>query len=299
MPDPQLPTGGINSRCRAPRAPVYGCRAGRLCAAFRLLQLLANNTTVRRYAAWAVPLLMLWVSLGAMLGCGQGDLSFDGGHIPTGGAKFATIITGTAYEAEAYTIPVAGATVVATNTSVAGIRETQTTTTTATGSFSFANGFPDATSVNEYQITVTPPVGSNRILQQITFPVNAGQAAMVLVAMPQTSFNQSQAAAVTILQQNYQVQSGQTVAIGAELLDLQGSPLPVSPSLVYTGSYGMITAGGQFTGTSAGVGSVSAYWYNGSTQLQSLAATVTAITSTGVQPPPPPPVSSPVSNPLN
>lgn len=285
MPDPEPPTGSMKSRFRSPN----NGRASRYRAVLRVLQHLFNSVFARRYAAYVVPLLLLWVCVNSVLGCGTGTFAFDGGHIPTGGTA-ASVISGTAFAAEDYSAPIAGATVTATNTSITGPRKTQTTTTAADGSFTF-NGFPDTSNpiVNLYQVSVSPPAGSNRVMQQINFPVNAGQSAMVLVAMPQISFNESVAASVTILHQVYQLHSGDTVEIGAELLDLQGSPLPVSPSLVFTGNFGVLSAGGLFTSTKAGVGSVTAYWNIGSVQLHSSMATISANTSTPIQPPPPPP----------
>ena len=287
MPDPQLPTGGKNSSCRSSN----GGRASSHCAAFRVVHCLLNSRLTRRVGAYFVPLIFVWASFSSVLGCGSGTFAFDGGHIPTGGIT-ASAISGTAYAAEAYSMPVAGATVTVTNTSISGDRLTQTTTTTATGSFAFTNGFPDAANVNEYQISVTPPPGSGRVSQQISFPVNAGQSATVLVAMPQSSFNESLAAAVTVLQQNYSVHTGDMVSVGAELLDIDGSPLAVSPTLVFTGNFGVISPGGLFTSTSSGVGTVSAYWYTGKVQLQSNAATITANPTISVKPPAPPPVTS-------
>ena len=227
-----------------------------------------------------------------MLGCGTGSLAFDGGHIPVGG-KAASAISGIAFAAESYAPPISGATVTVTNTSITDNRRTQTATTAEDGSFALS-GFPDAANVNQYTVSVSPPAGSNRASQQIAFPVIAGQSATVLVALPQNTFNQSQVASVTILQQGYLLHSGDTIEIGAELLNTQGAPLGVSPSLVFNGSFGTIQAGGLFTSTASGAGTVSAYWYTGSMQLQSNTATITANTSTQFQPPPPPP---PISGP--
>jgi hypothetical protein len=240
-----------------------------------------------RISALAVPALLLWIAFNAIIGCSSGSLAFDGGHIPIGGSA-ASAISGVAFAAESYNTPIAGATVTVTNTSITGSQSTQTAITAADGSFKL-NPFLDAPNVNQYLVSVTPPQGTNRVMEQIAFPVTAGQSAAVAVAIPQASFNETLPASVTILKQSYTLHTGDTVAIGAELLDSQGVPLPELPTLVFTGSFGEISSDGLFTSTESGVGTIAAYWNTGTTQLQSTTATITANTSTNHLPPPPPP----------
>ncbi len=225
----------------------------------------------------AIPVSMFAV------GCGNGSTSFDGGHIPTGNSSVVSI-SGKSFNAESVTTPVAGATVSITNLSVPS-SSVQLAQTGSDGSFVVA--LPDTLAKSTVQVTVTPPVGSDRQPQRLTIPASAGVPLTVLVSMPQIGFDVSSAVSVTVVSSSLSVHSGDTIAVGAELLNAQGKVLPDAPSMVFSGSNGILQPDGLFTSTSVGTGSVTAYWNNGLSQLQSTAS-ITADTKTTVKPPPPP-----------
>lgn len=285
MPDPQTIIDGTNARSHSwsgreeeARTSLWIRKSGNYCK------------IRRRLANLLASVLLLSLAFASIAGCGGGSLAFDGGHIPVGGGNRASLVSGTVFLAEDFTSPVPNAVVTVTNTSVAGVNRTQTMKTGKDGSFSFAS-VPDVPTVNQFQVSVAPPPGSNRAAQQMSFPVNGGATVSVLVAMPKITFDQTLPASVAITPSAFQLHSGDTVKITAQLLDAQGVQLPVSPSLVFTGGFGVIQPDGLFTSSTVGTGAISAYWYTGQALLQSNSATVTADTSTPYQPPPPPVVA--------
>ncbi len=232
-------------------------------------------------------LALVLASLMVLSGCGGGGLSFDGGHVPIGGGAASSRVTGQVFLAENNSAPLPNATVTVTNVSVQGTSRSQSTTSAADGTFTF-DKIPDTSSVNQYLVSVLPPAGSDRIAQQLSFAVNSGVSLTVLVAMPRLSFNQLLPAAVSLSPAGLNVHTGDTIRLSASVLDSSGAVLPVTPSLVFFGNFGILLPNGLFESTGAGTGSVSIFWDTGTTLLRSNSASIVADTTTSYQPPPPP-----------
>ena len=222
-------------------------------------------------------------------GCGSGSTSFDGGHIPIGGNAAVSAIVGLAFDAEKTTEPVANATVLVTNTALAGPTRTQTVVTGKDGSFKFLS-VPNPYSVSRMTVLVTPSATSDRVQQQLSFPLQTGQTATVMVAMPSVHFDQSKPAAVSVAQLS-PISAGDAVQVNASVLNSSGASLPVSPSFVFIGSFGSITPEGLFTTSATGSGVVTAYWDTGVSLL--MGSTPVTVNTQTIHKPPPPPIVTP------
>jgi hypothetical protein len=245
----------------------------------------ALSSPVITAAMLGMVLLLSALFSSLLSGCGNGSTSFDGGHIPIGGNSAVSAIVGLAFAAENTTEPVANATVLVTNTALAGPTRTQTAVTGKDGSFKFLD-VPNPYAVSRMTIMVTPAASSDRAPQQLSFALQPGQTANVMVAMPSVSFDQTQPAAVTVAQLSA-ISAGDSARVNASVLTAAGTALAVQPSLVFIGSFGTITPDGIFTSTTTGSGVVTAYWDTGSSLLSGSTA-VTVNTQTIHKPPPPP-----------
>ncbi len=251
-----------------------------------------TGVTTGRHSCLPAPapflLLVLLLSILASFvigGCGSGSNFFDGGHVPIGGNAAVSRIVGLVYDAENSSAPVPNATVLVTNTLLAGPTRMQTVTTGANGSFDFPS-MSNPYAVSRMTVLVTPKVGSDRQSQQLSFPVQPGQTAHVMVALPSISFDQTTPAAVSVSQVST-ISAGDSTQVTASLLSASGAKLPVTPSLIFIGTFGTITPDGLFTSAATGTGVITAYWDTGSALLSG-SSSITVDTQTIHKPPPPP-----------
>ncbi len=226
-------------------------------------------------------LSLLLVGLICLLsGCGIGN-SFTGGGVPIGKA----VIKGQVVSATMPNSPIPNANVIVSVSTNTRVGETLNATADSQGRFNFPN-IPVDTAPTSIRVAVIPPSG-DFVPQQVFFKLDKDKTANLIMSLVPPTVDVSSAANVALSSDGTLFSTSLTGKINAQVLDSQGNPLKVSPSLLFIGDFHSVQADGSFTSNSEGVGTVQAFWYN---NLQT--SSTLSIQSDGVTSPPPPPATS-------
>lgn len=220
---------------------------------------------------------LLFAALSALLAaCGVGN-SFTGGGVPIGRA----VIIGRAVSAIAPNAPIASARVylsISTNTRTG---MTLTATTDLTGRFTFPD-IPVESAPTSVRVAIEPT--SNAYLaQQIFFKLDKGNTANLIVTLAPAAIDPTQVSSVS-LSPTPNIFPTLTGQVNAQALDSQGTPLQITPSLLFIGDFSAVQPNGTFVSVQEQIGTVEVFWYN---NLQA-SSTVSIQNNTNGSPPQPP-----------
>lgn len=235
----------------------------------------------RRIAAQSAAILLVAALAWLLPACG-----ISGGSIPTGTSRLA----GRVVSATSPQTPLANSIVRV--SSLMGTHPTvQQVTTGADGNFNFpavVTGNGNTT----VQVQVSAPNGTFQTFQW-SFLMTKGQPETLIASLAPSSVDVTQVKTVTISPSTTSVQVGDTARITAQVLDVSGNVLSLTPSLFFDGDFGTISGDGLFTGTTSGTGTITAVWYDNQT---SSTARVISDKNTPAAPPPAPPDTSSTGN---
>jgi hypothetical protein len=160
------------------------------------------------------------------------------------------------------------------------------TTSGADGSFNFSNVLPGFSS-GTVVVTATPADPTYQS-QEIAFRVLNGRTENVILTLAPASFDNTTAKSVQLVLASPAIPSGISIQVLSAVRDTAGKVLPVKPTLIFEGNFGMLSPDGTFTvppGALSGTGSISAYWYRLLPQTQQI-----RVDPNAPAPPPLPPI---------
>jgi len=226
---------------------------------------------------------LLALALGALFGCGGiSPSSFSGGGVPIGGSR----LFGRVVAANNTAINLSNVAVSVQATPDGGVQTTTQMTTAQDGTFSFSNVLPGFSN-GTVAVTATPADPSYQA-QQVTLSVANGHTEQMIISLAPASFDISTAASISLALASPAVPGGGSVQVQAVVRDAAGRPLPIVPTLVFDGNFGMLAPDGTFSvpaGTQSGMGTISAYWYTLLPQMQQI-----HVDNNAAQQPPNPPI---------
>src|SRR5579871_20138 len=213
----------------------------------------ASGDRLRRWTARSV-LLILCIGLLYLMGCGgMSPLAFDGGGFPIGGRVYGIVVA-----AEKPSLTIANASVDILSTASNGATATVHATTDANGNFDLPK-VPMARPIGFLKITVTPASGGRKV-QNLAYTVtngpnaNVGQTSELIVALPAASFDPTTVSGISLSPAGAEIQGGDSVQFTTSLLDLAGKPLPIMPTLLFIGDFGVINPNGVLSSSTNGLG---------------------------------------------
>lgn len=221
--------------------------------------------------------LILGIVVLPMLGCGT---AFSGGTIPPGGSR----LVGRVVSAQNPLSALSNVTVTVLATPKGGTTQTLQMTTGEDGIFDFSKVSTGAGS-GTIQVKAVPS-GSDFQSQQIAFQGTNGHTDQLIMALPRSTVDINSAKTLQLSPPLAFLPAGDTIQITAQLRDASGNLLSITPTLLFDGNFGTISGDGTFfvpSGTGAGTGTITAYWY-------SLPPQVSQISVDNTLAPAPPPV---------
>jgi len=227
----------------------------------------------RRLARGTGVFALLGLFLLQTFGCG-----ISGGSIPTGGTRLA----GRVVRADDPTQPLADTEITVQATPPGQASRFLQTTTDQDGRFAFAQ-VPTGTSTARVEVSIHPNVSDYRASQWV-FTLKNQRPATLIAAQPPASFDIQRVKSLAIFPANPTIHVGDSIRFSVQARDQAGSVLPITPTLLFDGDFGVIASDGTFTSTQTGSGTVTAYWYGGLTFSTGVTANLTA----PHLPPPPP-----------
>jgi hypothetical protein len=235
----------------------------------------SKRSLPRRRCASAALLLGLSALLANLSGCAN---SFSGGGFPIG----KSFVVGRVVSAENPHVVFKGVKIILLSTPPDGQSKRYDITTDANGNFQIPDVVTGEVS-GAAQLTAASDDATIRG-QSLFFSLVNKKKRGLLIALPKTTLNVSQATSLQIVPPTLVLPPGDSVQVNAVLKDANGEVLPIQPSLIYDADLGTIGSDGNFAGTNAGAGSITAQWYNN----------LNAVASVRVDPnapshPPPPP----------
>jgi hypothetical protein len=238
----------------------------------------AGSRVLRRIAAGIV---LLFIAGGLPACSAISTDNFSGGGVPIGGSR----LFGRVVSAANTSTNLSNVTVDVRATPEGGVEHDIRMKTGNDGMFDFTNVLPGVP-VGNVQITATP---ADTAYQPATLSFNVanGHTEQLILTLPPASFDPASAQSVAIAIASPAVPTGSSVQVQAVVRDAAGMPLPVSPTLVFDGDFGMLGPDDTFTvpaNVQAGTGTITAFWYNLLPQSQPIHVDSTA----SPQPPQPP-----------
>lgn len=231
----------------------------------------------RSVALWCG--LLLLSSAGILSGCG-GASNFTGGGFPIGKSA----VLGRVVDAQNPALNLPNVRLTLFSTPAEGGTQVLTTTSDANGEYSFLE-VPTGEFSAPVQVSVEPTNPDYRT-QAITFQVYNGRNASLLISLPRQSVDINLGKSITMTPSTSTLPPGSTVRYMAKILDANGQPLDLTPTLLLSDALGTIATDGSFTGTTTGTATFTALWYN------NLRATANVIVDNNApQRPPAPPVT--------
>ena len=216
---------------------------------------LASGAARKRFPR-PVQSLTLAALIFGLTGCGGGGTDFTGGGIPIGEAA----LTGRVVRSEDAALPLYNAQITITATPKNSDAKILHTTTDHNGVFSVTH-IP--TDLVNGPVTVTAASADGMFkTQQVSFFLTNKHSASVIFALPPAAYTFALGTTLTITPEHLTATPGQTVQFTAQLSDPRGVPLPLTPTLFFDDSFGVLNPDGTFIGGSMGTGDIVAYWYN-------------------------------------